>query len=274
MEIHVLGPLTACEKGVSFVPSAAKPRQIFALLVLRNGRVVTVPTLMEELWGAELPRSAATTLQTYILQLRRGLRGVLGPAGGDAKDVLGTRHGGYLLDLPVCAIDARTFDQLTAEGYAAYDTGDPETASRLLTRALALWAGPVLADVRQGRLLEVEAVRLRESRMAALERRIDADLWLGHHHEVLGELAGLTAEHPMHENLHGQFMLALYRCGRVSQALETFHRLRATLVGELGLEPSERLRRLQQAVLHADPALDWRTGLSDADSRLPAPARL
>lgn len=274
MKIHVLGPLTACENGVSFVPSAAKPRQIFALLVLRNGRVVTVPTLMEELWGTDLPRSATTTLQTYILQLRRGLRGVLGPAGGDVKDVLGTRHGGYLLDLPVDAIDAHNFDQLTVEGYAAFNAGDPGTASRLLTQALSLWTGPVLADIRQGRLLEGEAVRLREGRMAALERRIDADLWLGRHHEVLGELAGLTADQHMNENLHGQFMLALYRCGRVSQALETFRRLRTTLVRELALEPSERLRRLQQAVLHADPALDGCTGLRDADLRLLTPAGL
>ncbi|MFD9125579.1 BTAD domain-containing putative transcriptional regulator [Kitasatospora sp. NPDC059571] len=268
MEIRVLGPLTACENGVSIVPSAAKPRQILALLALNSGRVVTVPALMEELWGAALPRSAATTLQTYILQLRRRLCAALEPSAGSAKDVLVTRHGGYLLDAAPGSIDAQEFDRLTAEGYAAYDMDAPEAAARLLTRALALWTGPALVDVQQGRLLEVEVMRLQESRLAALERRIDADLQLARHHEVLGELAGLTAQYPMHENLHAQFMLALYRCGRPSRALEAYRRLRTALVDELGLEPSARLRRLQQSVLAADPSLDDIRPARLADTRL------
>lgn len=254
MEIRVLGPLTADLNGLSIVPTAAKPRQILALLALNRGRVVTVGALMEEVWGLELPRSAATTLQTYIMQLRRGLSSALGPAA--AKEILATRHGGYLLDAEPGSVDAQEFDRLAAQGYAAFDAESPEDAARLLTEALALWTGPALVDVQQGRLLEVEVTRLQESRLAVLERRIDADLRIGRHHEVLGELAGLTAQHPMHENLHAQFMLALYRCGRTSGALDAYQRLRAALVDELGLEPSARLRRLHHSLLAADPTLD------------------
>lgn len=268
MEIRVLGPLTAVVNGVSIVPSAAKPRQILALLALNSGRVVTVPALMEELWGPDLPRSAATTLQTYILQLRRKLVTAMAPAEGSAKDVLLTRHGGYQLDAPPGAIDAQEFDRLTAEGYAAYDMDAPDEAARLLTRALDLWSGHALVDVHQGRLLEIEVLRLQESRLAALERRIDADLRLGHHHEVLGELAGLAAQYTMHENLHAQFMLALYRCGRVSRALEAYQRLRDALVEELGLEPSARLRQLHQLILVADPQLDDTLGVRVVEPRM------
>lgn len=255
MEINVLGPLTASEAGTSIVPSAAKPRQILAVLALNANHVVTVTRLMEELWGSDLPRSAPTTLQTYILQLRRKLSAALGSVTG-AKDVLATRHSGYQLSMDASAVDAWQFDQLTVAGYAAYEAGDAARASRRLSEALNLWRGPALVDLQHGTLLEVEVMRLRESRLAALERRLDADLAMRRHHELLGELAGLTAEFPLHENLHAQFMLALYRCGRPSQALEAFRRLRSGLVDELGLEPSARVQRLQRAILSADPVLD------------------
>ncbi|MEV4438289.1 AfsR/SARP family transcriptional regulator [Streptomyces sp. NPDC049577] len=264
MEIKVLGQLTAAESGTSVVPSAAKPRQILALLALNANHVVTVQVLMEELWGLDLPRSAPTTLQTYILQLRRKLGAALaaGACAGahvpvcSAKDLLATRHNGYLLAVDPRDIDAREFDRLTAEGYAAYEQDDPARASRLLSEALALWRGPALVDLQRGPLLEIEAMRLQESRLAALGRRIDAELRLHHHYEILGELAGLTAQYPLDENLHAQFMLALYRCGRASGALQAFRRLRAGLIDELGLEPSARVQRLHQAILASDPALD------------------
>ncbi|MCQ4084271.1 AfsR/SARP family transcriptional regulator [Streptomyces sp. RB6PN25] len=262
MEIKVLGQLTASESGVSIVPSAAKPRQILALLALNANHVITVAGLMEELWGLDLPRSAPTTLQTYILQLRRKLNAALAssPAPAvpsrSAKDVLSTRHNGYLLGVDPRDVDAWEFDRLTTQGYAAFEADDPARASRLLNEALALWRGPALVDLQRGPLLDVEVMRLQESRLAALERRLDADLKLNRHHEVLGELAGLTAQYPLNENLHAKFMLALYRCGRASGALQAFRRLRAGLVEELGLEPSARVQRLHQAILASDPALD------------------
>ncbi|KAF4407926.1 MULTISPECIES: AfsR/SARP family transcriptional regulator [Streptomyces] len=261
MDIKVLGPLAAKERGVSVVPSAAKPRQILALLALRAGHVVTVPTLMEEVWGENVPRSAATTLQTYILQLRRKIATALdGDPARDAKDVLLTQHGGYQLQVRPGQVDVQEFEQLAAAGRAAHDAGDYRAASELLGGALALWDGPAaLVDVRVGGVLELEVLRMDEDRMAALERRIDADLRLGQHTELVPELRVLAARHPMHENFCAQLMLAMHRAGGAWRALEAYQRLRGTLVEELGMEPSPKLQKLHHAVLSGDPNLDLTT---------------
>jgi len=257
MEIKVLGPLGAEEHGISVVPSAAKPRQILALLALQAGRVVTVSTLMEEIWGEAVPRSAATTLQTYILQLRRKIAAALQDRPGrGAKDVLVTRHGGYLLDIPPGQVDAEEYGRYASAGRAALDAHDDHSASELLGRALRMWRGPVLVDVRVGRVLELEVLRIDQDRLAVLERRIGADLRLARHSELVPELTVLTARYPMHENFCGLLMLAAYRSGNAWRSLQAFQQLRSTLVEELGLEPSPRLRRLHQSVLSGDPALD------------------
>lgn len=257
MDVKVLGPLEVQRSGASIVPSAAKPRQVFALLALNVGQVVTVSTLMDELWGTELPRSAATTLQTYILQLRRRLGATASVAEPrDAKAILVTRYAGYQLDIPPTAVDVHAFDQLAERGRCALAAGDDASASRFLTAALDLWRGPALVDVRVGTRLEMEVLRLHESRLGVLESRIEADLRLGRHHELLSELATLVARYPMNENLCAQHMVALYRSGRCWQALDAFNRLRATLVDELGVEPSAGVQRTQMAILNADPALD------------------
>ena len=263
MEINVLGPLEALEGTCSFAPSAHKPRQVLALLALNAGRVVTTASLMEELWGAEPPRSAATTLQTYIMQLRRGLTAALASggapghrAGPSAKDILATRTCGYVLDLPSDRIDVAAYERLLAAGRSAAERGDDRAASRHLAAALAIWRGPALVDVQKGLLLDIETVRLQESRMTALEARIEADLRLGRHQGLVSELAVLSAQYPMHENIAAAHMTALYRSGRQSSALEVFGRLRRTLVDELGVEPSQRLRRLHAGILGADAALE------------------
>jgi SARP family transcriptional regulator, regulator of embCAB operon len=257
MEIKALGALTAEVRGQSVVPTAAKPRQILALLAVHANQVLPVPTLMEEIWGHDLPRSALTTLQTYILQLRRRLIAAYGTDSAQiSREVLITRHGGYLLELQPGSVDIHEYDRLAAVGRDAFERGDDESASEYLGRALALWHGPALVDVRTGPILEIELARLEESRLNTLERRIEADLRLGRDVGLLTELSELTVRHPLHEGLHAQRMVALYRSGRPWQALEVYQRLRGRLVDELGLEPSPRLRRLQQAVLSADPALD------------------
>ncbi|AZM55060.1 hypothetical protein DMA15_22880 [Streptomyces sp. WAC 01529] len=257
MEIKVLGPLEGGARGVSVIPSASKPRQILALLAVNAGQMIPVPTLMEEIWGEAMPRSALTTLQTYILQLRRLITAALGPcAPHAAKDVLATRHGGYLLRVPQDAVDVHAYERLAGQGRAAADRGADEEAARLYREALRVWRGPAFVDVRTGPLLEIELVRLEESRLGILERRIDADLRLGRHAELISELTTLVARHPLHEALHAQCMVALYRAGRQWQALETYQHLRKGLAAELGLDPSPRLRRLQQAILGGDPALD------------------
>ncbi|MFI9183004.1 BTAD domain-containing putative transcriptional regulator [Streptomyces goshikiensis] len=257
MNIELLGPLSAEMNEVSFVPNAGKPRQLLALLALNANQVLPVPTLMEEIWGEEMPRSALTTLQTYILQLRRLIGSALGsdPVRG-AKDVLVTRHGGYLLQVPRSAVDSYEYERLAAAGQQAFDKGDDAAASAALGQALALWRGPAMVDVRIGRILEFEVARLEESRLGVLERRIEVDLRLGRYDQLLPELTALIRRHPLNENLHAQCMTALYRSGRQWRALEIYQGLRGRLVEELGLEPSPQVRRLHQMILAADPALD------------------
>ncbi|MFJ9565866.1 BTAD domain-containing putative transcriptional regulator [Streptomyces fuscichromogenes] len=258
MDIALLGALDVRESGVSIAPTAPKPRQVLALLALRADQVVPVPTLTEELWAGTPPRSARTTLQTYVLQLREliatALRSGVGPEGGaarSAKDVLATLPGGYLLATGGGGSDIREFERLREQGCRAMDEGNFTAAAGILRRALDLWSGPPFADVPTGAHLGMEARRLEESRLCALDQRIEADLRLGRHRELLAELTVLTSRHPSHENLHAQFMLALHRSGRRGEALLVYQRLRTLLVRDLGLEPSARLRRLQQAVLTA-----------------------
>jgi DNA-binding SARP family transcriptional activator len=276
VNIEVLGALAVQENGVSITPTAPKPRQVLALLALHADRVVPVSALIEELWGATPPRSARTTLQTYVLQLRELIATALEkdeydeqgeqdgsgePRRRTAKDVLVTMPSGYLLASGDGESDVRTFERLAGVGYRAMDAGDFPGAARQLREALALWSGTAFADVQAGAQLEMEIRRLEESRLCALDQRIEADLRLGRHRELLSELTVLVNRYRTHESLHGQFMLALYRSGRRGEALEVYQRLRATLVRDLGLEPSAGLRRLQRSILAANP-----------DTVAPAPA--
>ncbi|MGW7264508.1 AfsR/SARP family transcriptional regulator [Streptomyces sp. NPDC054842] len=296
MDIGVLGSLDVRVNGVSVAPSAPKPRQVLALLALHADRVVPVASLIEELWAGQPPRSARTTLQTYVLQLREliatalvsgtvgagsaaaegvaasagradmgvreGLpgakatehgatRAAVGVSGGGAKDVLVTLPGGYLLSSGGGFSDVREFERLAGLGYRAMDGGDFTGAARTLASALDLWSGTPFADVQAGVQLGMEVRRLDESRLCALDQRIEADLRLGRHREVLAELTVLTSRYRTHENLHAQFMIALHRSGRRGEALNVFLQLRATLGRELGLEPSPRLRALQHTILTA-----------------------
>jgi DNA-binding SARP family transcriptional activator len=260
VDIDVLGALDVKENGVSIAPTAPKPRQVLALLALHADQVVPVAGLIEELWAGNPPRSARTTLQTYVLQLRELITVALekdtpveGEPARSAKDVLVTSPGGYLLVTGGGTSDVREFERLAGTGYRAMDAGDFPGAARKLREALSLWTGAAFADVQTGNQLQMEAKRLDESRLCALDQRIEADLRLGRHRELLAELTVLTSRYRTHENLHAQFMLALHRSGRRGEALDVYHRLRSTLVRDLGLEPSARLRRLQQSILMAAP---------------------
>ncbi|GAA3397980.1 AfsR/SARP family transcriptional regulator [Streptomyces roseoviridis] len=262
MKIRILGPLEAESDGVRAVPTAAKTRQILALLALHPGQLVPVSTLWEEVWGPVPPRSAHTTFQTYVLRLRRVLATALDEGGatpdatGAARRLLATGHGGYLLRVAEEDVDAFVFQRTARAGHAAFADGDSELASRLLRQALALWRGPALVDVRAGSALRIHAAALEESRLLATERRIDADLRLGRHTELLSELVELTERHPAHERLYAQAMVAFYRSGRQSAALDLYRRLRRRLIEDLGLEPAPQLQRLHQAMLAVDPRLD------------------
>jgi SARP family transcriptional regulator, regulator of embCAB operon len=258
MDIDVLGALDVRENGISVTPTAPKPRQVLAMLALHADQVVPVSALIEELWGEWPPRSARTTLQTYILQLRDMISAALaqGPGGDDrrtAKDVLVTSPGGYLLNTAGGTRDVSEFERLAGLGYRAMDAGDFAGAATKLREALALWSGGALADVHTGPQLEMQSKQLEETRLCALDQRIEADLRLGRHRELLGELTVLVSRYRTHENLHAQFMLALHRSGRRSEALDVYQRLRTALVRELGLEPSASLRRMQRSILMTGP---------------------
>ncbi|WP_328565162.1 AfsR/SARP family transcriptional regulator [Streptomyces coelicoflavus] len=256
MDIEVLGALSVREHGISITPTAPKPRQVLSLLALHADRVVQVSSLIEELWDDEPPRSARTTLQTYVLQLRELIGEALAKAGEEgvtAKDVLVTLPGGYRLDTRGGRIDFREFEQQAGAGYRAVDAEDFTGGARRLREALTLWTGSALADVTAGSRIGLEVKRLEEARLCALDQRIEADLRLGRHRELLSELTVLVNRHQMHESLHGQFMVALHRSGRRGEALSVYQRLRATLVRELGLEPSAMISRLQRSILTAAP---------------------
>ncbi|WP_329224171.1 AfsR/SARP family transcriptional regulator [Streptomyces canus] len=280
MDMDILGTLAVREGGVSVTPTAPKPRQVLALLALHADQVVPVGTLTEELWGAEPPRSARPTLQTYILQLREQITMALERSGGkehrSAKDVLLTVPGGYLLKSGEGASDVREFDRLAGTGYRAMDAEDYPEAARRLREALALWTGPALAGIHVGVHLQTQLKRLEESRLCALDQRIEADLRLGRHRELLGELTVLVSRYPAHESLYGQYMLALYRSGRRGEALDAYQRLRATLVRSLGLEPSPALAQLQRSILRTGAGTAAPAALPRRPERTgrAAPARL
>lgn len=255
LSIGLLGPLSLRLHDSIVTPSAPKQRQVLGLLALNAGRVVTVPTLVEELWGDYPPRSYSTTLQTYILQLRNAL--ATARSGSPyARQMLSTRHFGYVLEEEVCQTDVDVFDDFVRAGRAAFEAGDFYLASDEFASALKLWRGPALVDVRMGRVLELEAASLEERRFGAFERRVEADLALGRHTDMLGELTLAAARNPMNENICAFLMTALYRTGHVGRSLEAFRRLRSVLRAELGVEPCPRLQRLQGAILSGDPALE------------------
>ncbi|MFG2041514.1 BTAD domain-containing putative transcriptional regulator [Dactylosporangium sp. NPDC048998] len=263
MKVGVLGPLLMCADQAIKVPTAPKQRQLLALLLLNANQVVPVSQCIEELWEYRPPASAVSTLHTYIMQLRRMLRGAPkdsppGDPGGGTGCVerLVTRDRGYLFVTRPGELDVDAFEDRLRDSRQALGAGDDAVAAAALRDALAVWRGPALVDIQPGPVLRTWIASLEESRLSTIERRIEVDLRLGRHQELIGELSALVERHPVHENLHAHLMLALYRSGRQVHALEVFTRLRTVLSEELGLEPSPALRRLHQAVLASDPVLD------------------
>ena len=226
--------------------------------MLEANRVVSMDRLAEDVWGGDPPEGWVTTLQTYVFHLRRALEP--DRARGVSGGVLVTRNHGYLLLVNREHLDAALFQDGFTAGRAALEAGRYTEAAETLRQALALWRSPVLADLADYAFIRPEAARLEELRLAALEARIDADLALGRHDALTAELEHLVAEHPLRERLHGQLMLALYRCGRQAEALAAYRRARDLLAGELGIDPGEPLQHLHGSVLAHDPALDWSDG--------------
>lgn len=261
MKVGVLGPLSVVssrvENGGNGAPSAPKPRSVLATLLVHAGQVVPVSSLMRELWDDVPPNSGLTTLQTYIFGLRKLLAKLTGlPAAKVSSELLTTRAGGYLFQIEHAELDVHCYHTLVAAGRKALTEGDDDTGMRHLSQALGLWRGPALVDVPVGPVLESKRLQFEQSRQVVLEYLVDAQLRQGMYREVLTELAAVTVENPHQENVHAQYMSALHLSGRRVQALEVFHRLRGSLVAELGLEPGPVIQRLHQAILNSETDID------------------
>jgi DNA-binding SARP family transcriptional activator len=249
MEFLILGPMEVRD-GLRVVSlQRRKHRALLAILAVRANRVVATDVLLEELWGGDLPRTARQALHNYVSLLRKEL----------GADVVETHDEGYVLRIPDDHLDARRFERLVASAGSAPDA---ERRHAILTEALALWRGPALADFAYEPFAEHEARRLDELRLNAREELIDAGLALGRHEALVTELEQLVRDHPYRERLSSQLMLALYRSGRQVDALDVYRAARHSLI-ELGLEPSEALRTLEQAILRQDPGL----GLLEPEAR-------
>jgi DNA-binding SARP family transcriptional activator len=241
MEIRLLGPVEVRE-GARVVPLPRRQQRVLlAALALRVGEVVSTDRLVADLWGERAPASATGSLQNTVSALRKAL----------GRDIVVTQAPGYRLALEPESVDAHRFERLLA----AARTSDDANRTALLHEALALWRGPALADLDEEHFARLEAARLDELRVAALEERIDAELGLGRHGALVGELETLVAAHPLRERLRGQLMLTLYRCGRQAEALEVYSAARLALADELGLDPSPELQELERKVLRQDPEL-------------------
>ena len=254
MEIRILGPLEVVAAGDPVDLPSGKARLLLAALVVHANQVVSTDRLFEFLWRGQPPASAANILQTYVSHLRRNLEPDRGPRQRSRMVI--TREPGYLLAVDRDQIDAVRFERLVGEARLVLGSA-PEQAAALLHTALSLWRGEPLADFTFEPFAQSEVTRLTDLRLTALEDRVEAELALGGHAALCGELAQLAREHPLRERLSGQLMVALYRCGRQAEALRAYADLRATLVEQLGIDPSPALGRLQEAILRQDPELDW-----------------
>jgi class 3 adenylate cyclase len=247
MDFRILGPLEAHREGRPLPLGGLRQGALLAVLLLHANEVVSTDRLLEELWE-EPPASGTKALQVSVSRLRRSL--------GDG--LLRTRPPGYVLEVRPDDVDLQRFERLVRRGKEAL-VHDPAGAANLLREALALWRGPALAEFASEPFARIESLRLEALRIDALEDRIEADLALGRHAQLVGELEALVAVHPLRERLRGQLMLALYRGGRHPEALEVYKEGRNRLVDELGLDPSPALRHLESAMLRQDAGLELAT---------------
>jgi DNA-binding SARP family transcriptional activator len=250
VEFHLLGPVAATHDGRNLDLGRRRTRHLLGLLLLRAGTVIRADRLTQLLWDDEPPPSARASLRTHVARLRR----LLDPAVTGPTDLRPTsRDGGYVIDLDPRLVDAHRFRSMVDSARAVPDHA---RRSAQLRAALALWRGPLLADVASSRLRDRIASDLSLLRLTATELAVDADLAHGRHRDLIPELTELTAEYPLREEFAGQLMLAYYRCGMQAEALEAFHRIRRQLADDLGTDPGPRLQRLHRAILRREPGLD------------------
>jgi DNA-binding SARP family transcriptional activator/Tfp pilus assembly protein PilF len=254
MQYRILGPLQIVVGDRELRLGRSREQRVLVALLLGANRVVPLDRLIDAVWDDRPPDTAAKLVRNCVSRLRQEL----------AAGAIDTDPAGYRLRVPEGELDAEVFRQRVARGRQLAASGDPAGAGTELREALSLWRGAALAGT-PGRLVEAAAAGLDEQRLAVLEECLSLDLALGRDQELVAELAGLVAEHPLRERLRGLLMQALYRSGRRAEALEVYRRGRQILVDELGLEPGAELRDLERAILADDPV---------APAQLPPPAQL
>ena len=260
LEIRLLGPFEVLAGGSAADVGGSKRQALLAMLALRRGRVADVDSLVDALWGEELPAAPRNALHHHIARLRATL--------GEGS-IVGSPDGYALKD---ARVDASRFEELLAETRSALRDGDVPAASEAVASALDLWRGPALQGLTGTAWFSAEARRLETLRVDALEEDFEVRLALGEHRELEPALRSALADNPFRERLWGQLMLALYRGGRQADALETFQEARRVLADELGLEPGPELRRLQEAILAQDPAIAAVPVVRRRHGNLPAPS--
>ncbi|MEU6644630.1 AfsR/SARP family transcriptional regulator [Saccharomonospora sp. NPDC046836] len=259
MRFEVLGPLSVvdCVDGQrrSLLPSAIKKRILLAALLSRAGEIVSTPSLISEIWGDRPPAKARGALHVYMAQLRNQLAQA---SVTDNAATIVTEGPGYALRLIGAEFDQTEFEPLLGRARSQLQHGELSAAGTTIRHALGLWRGPALAGLAEGTgtMLGVFATCLDEEYVAALELRVEIDLLLGRHREVIAELIRLVHDYPLRETFYKQLMLAFYRSERRADALNCFVQLRSRLREELGVEPCRPIQQLHQAVLSADPSLD------------------
>ena len=248
MDFGILGPLEISDDGRVLSLRGTKQRALLALLLLHANQVVSTDRLIDQLWGDDPPDSGTAALQVRVSKLRKALG-----AGGET---IVTKAPGYVIRLGSDRLDLHRFERLLAEAERDLRGGDAAQASSKLGDAISLSRGPPLGDLAYESFVQPAIARLEELLLVAQELRIEAELALGRHNEVVSELDALVAAHPLREGLCRQLMLALYRSGRQADALEAYQVARRTLVAELGIEPGPRLQDLERSILRQDRSLD------------------
>lgn len=255
MEFLLLGPLEVVADGESLPLGGMRQRALLALLLLHRNEVVSTDRIVDALWPAQPPKTAAQIVRVYVSQLRKALE----PARSDRDpQVIVTRGSGYVLQPSSQDVDVDRFETLRVEGRRLLDERSAKDAADRLAEALGLWRGPPLQDLAYAPFAQQEIARLEDLRLAVLEDRFEAELASGRDSDLVPDLEALVAQNPLRERLRAQLMLALYRAGRQAEALEAYQEARRHLVDELGLEPSETLRRLEAQILRHDAALERR----------------
>jgi DNA-binding SARP family transcriptional activator len=247
VEFRILGPVEVRGGDAELSRDGVKPRTVLAALLLSGNKLMSDEQMADVLWGPHPPATSNAQIHTYVSRLRK----IVG-----RESTIIRRSPGYLLDIGTAHFDFAEFQSEAEQGRIALFADRYEEAAKRFRAALHLWRGPALAGVSEYLASSAEP-RLEEARLTVLERRLDADLALGRHVEILPELAGLVAQHPLRERFRAQLMTALYRCDRQAEALTVFEEGRRVLAEEFGIDPGTLLREVHRAILTGTPDLPW-----------------